>query len=144
MQLENREEVSKRKMPKIFKFKGKTEEELVELSRTELLSILDSRIRRSLSRGYSEDQKILIRKIKKRKEQNNTKPLKTQVRNLIITPDLFGAMLMVYNGKDYVVVEVNAEKLGHRIGEFTKTRRDVSHKAPGIGATKGSRAASVK
>ena len=131
-------------MVRVFKFKGKTEEELVALSRTELLALLNSRTRRSLSRGYTQPQKILIEKIKMRKEQNNTKPLKTHVRDLIITPDLFGARLMVYNGREYILVEIDAEKLGHRIGEFTRTRKDVSHKAPGIGATKGSRAASVK
>ncbi len=131
-------------MAKVFKFKGKTEEELVKLTRQEIMQLLDSRARRSLKRGYTPEQKKLIEKIKKRKEQSNPKPIKTHVRDLIITPDLFGVKLLVYNGKEFLTVELDAEKTGHRIGEFVRTRKEVSHKAPGIGATKGSKALSVK
>lgn len=133
-------------MARIFKFKGKTEEELKQLPLHEVVELLKSRERRSLKRGYTVQQKKLLAKIHDRiaNNPNNTKPIKTQVRDLIITPDIFGARLSVYNGKEYVGVEVDVEKVGHRIGEFTKTRKDVSHKAPGIGATKGSKSASVK
>ncbi len=131
-------------MVRIFKFKGKTEEELKQLNKNELLQLLGSRARRSLTRGYTPEQKKLVDKIHNAIKNNRTKPIKTHVRSLIITPDLFGARLMVYNGKEYIQLELDVEKIGHRIGEFTKTRKDVQHKAPGIGATKGSRAASVK
>lgn len=131
-------------MARVFKFKGKTAEELVQLSRNELLELFDARTRRSLKRGYTPEQKKLIEKIQKSKKLGKTKPIKTQVRDLIITPDLFGIRLLVYNGKEYISVEIDEEKIGHKIWEFTKTRKDVSHKAPGIGATKGSKAASVK
>jgi small subunit ribosomal protein S19 len=45
----------------------------------------------------------------------------------------------VHNGKEYVPVEITAEKLGHRLGEFALTRKQVKHSAPGFGATRSSK-----
>jgi len=44
----------------------------------------------------------------------------------------------VYNGKDWVVVEIKPEMIGHRLGEFALTRKRPKHSAPGFGATRSS------
>lgn len=63
---------------------------------------------------------------------------------MLIVPEMIGQMIRVYNGKEFMPVSVNEEMLGHRLGEFTMTRKSVAHSAPGIGATKSSAALSVK
>ncbi len=57
---------------------------------------------------------------------------------------MVGLTIGVYNGKDFVAVRITAEMLGHRLGEFSTTRRQVKHGAPGVGATRSSAALSVK
>ena len=51
---------------------------------------------------------------------------------------------MVYSGKDYVAVTIIPEMLGHYLGEFVRTRKEVKHSAPGVGATKSTAHISVK
>ena len=50
----------------------------------------------------------------------------------------------VYNGREFVRVQVEADMLGHRLGEFSVTRVNVKHGAAGIGATKSSMAKATK
>ena len=50
-------------MAREFKYRGKTAEELKDLSLNQLLEILPARIRRSLKRGFTPDQKKLLEKI---------------------------------------------------------------------------------
>ncbi len=58
---------------------------------------------------------------------------------MVIVPQLLGVKLGVYNGKEYVSLEVTPEMLGHRLGEFVPTCKPVKHSAPGFGATKSSK-----
>ncbi|MFQ5891960.1 MAG: ribosomal protein S19 family protein, partial [Candidatus Methanofastidiosia archaeon] len=44
----------------------------------------------------------------------------------------------IYNGKEYKIVELKPEMLGHYFGEFSLSRKKVKHSTPGIGATKSS------
>jgi small subunit ribosomal protein S19 len=63
---------------------------------------------------------------------------------LVIIPELVGRTVKIYNGKEWVMVLIEPEMLGHRLGEFALTRRMVRHSAPGIGATKSSASLSVR
>jgi len=63
---------------------------------------------------------------------------------MIVLPEMLGKLIRVYNGKEYVPVAIEPEMLGHRLGEFTQTRKKVTHSAPGIGATKSSASLSVR
>ena len=51
-------------MPKDFLYRGLTEEELRTASMDEFIRMLPSRMRRSLRRGISERQRILIEKMR--------------------------------------------------------------------------------
>ena len=71
-------------MVKIFNYKGKTDEELQNISNDELLILLNSRQRRSLKRGLSDNKKKLREEIKLAKQGKNKNPIKTHQRYLII------------------------------------------------------------
>lgn len=124
---------------KEFTYRGKTLEELKNLSLNELAVLLPARQRRSLKRGLTEQQKILLKKIKK-----NESNIETHCRDTIILPEMVGKTIKVYSGKEFLPVIIIEEMIGHCLGEFVLTRKRVAHSAPGIGATKSSGALSVK
>ena len=83
-------------------------------------------------------------KISKARAGKTKKPVKTQVRDMVVLPDMVGMMIHVHKGKVFEPISIEIEMLGHYLGEFTMTRSKVQHSAPGIGATKSSAATSVK
>lgn len=124
---------------KEFTYKGKTLEELKKMSINELAEYLPARQRRSLRRGFTEQQKILLKKIRVGK-----KNIKTHCRDMIILPEMVGLLIKVHNGKAFIPVTIQPEMIGHYLGELTLTRKKVEHSAPGIGATKSSASLSVR
>ena len=131
-------------MVRVFKYRGKTIEELKDMQLAELSELLPARARRSLKRGFTEEQKKLIKKIENFQTGRRTKVIKTHVRNIIVLPSMVGAKLLIHSGKEFQQLEVTAEMIGHYLGEFTQTRKDVKHKAPGVGATRSTKHVSVK
>lgn len=126
-------------MAKVFLFRGKKAEELKKLSLTEFADLLKSRARRSLKRGFTPAQKKLLEALKKDKRD-----YKTHCRDMIIIPEMIGKPIRVHNGKEFVMVRITEEMLGHRLGEFAATRKKVAHSSPGIGATRSSASLSVR
>ncbi|MBI1935156.1 30S ribosomal protein S19 [Candidatus Woesearchaeota archaeon] len=124
---------------KEFTFKGKTAEELKSMSLNELAQLLTARQRRSLKRGFTEQQKILLGKIR-----GNEKNIETHCRDMIILPEMIGSSIKVHQGKEFVLLAIGPEMVGHYLGEFALTRKKVAHSAPGIGATRSSASLSVK
>ena len=124
---------------KEFTYRGKSLEELKNLSMNEIGLLLPARQRRSLKRGLTDQQKVLLKKIK-----NNKNGIETHCRDMIILPEMIGKTIRVHNGKEFVPVILIDEMLGHCLGEFALTRKMVAHSAPGIGATRSSAALSVK
>ena len=53
--------------------------------------------------------------------------LKVWDRACTITPEMVGFTLGVHNGKTHVPVYVVENMVGHRLGEFSLTRKFVSH-----------------
>ncbi len=128
-------------MAKEFTYRGKTTEELSNLDVREFSKLLSSRRKRTVLRNYDKIEKFVQRC--KKKVQTNKK-IKTHNRDMVIVPSLVGMKINVYNGKEYVPVDINWEMIGHLLGEFSITVKKVAHSAPGIGATKSSAALSVK
>ena len=126
-------------MKKEFVFRGKRIEELVKLSIKEFAPLLESRKKRSLSRGLTEQQKILLAKVRKQ-----DKNIRTHCRDMIILPEMININIRVHNGKEFVMLKIMPEMIGHFLGEFVLTRKKVAHHAPGIGATRSSASMSVK
>ncbi len=123
---------------KEFTYRGKSLAELKAMSIQEFMVLIPSNERRKLKRGYTEEEKNVMQQIKAGK--NN---IETHCRDLIIVPSMVGLTIKVHSGKEFVPVMITEELLGHRLGEFSLTRRTVRHGAAGIGATRGSASQSV-
>ena len=126
---------------KEFTYRGKTIEDLNKLSIREFANLLPSRERRTLLRNSDVVEKFILRC---EKYSSKNKKIKTHNRNIIIVPKLIGLVVGVYNGRNFEDVRINVEMIGHRIGEFSLTRKPVRHGAAGIGATRSSASRSVK
>jgi small subunit ribosomal protein S19 len=107
----------------------------------EFITLLPSRQRRSLQRGLSPEQRILLEKIRKAKEtkkRGERITIRTHARDMIILPEMVGVTIHVHNGKEFVPVEISEEMIGHYLGEFVITNKPVKHGTPGIGASRSS------
>ena len=131
-------------MVKQFAYHGKTLEELKEMDVKEFAKLTNSRIRRSLLRGFTEPQKALLKKIDLVIEGKRKKPIKTHCRDIVIIPKMLGLTISVYSGKEFIPFTIQTEMLGMKLGEFVGTRKSVAHSSPGVGATKSSGAVSAK
>ena len=129
-------------MAKKFTFRGKTLEELQKLSIKDFAKLLNSRQRRSLTRGLTVKQKKLLKTIRAAKGKDVI--IRTHVRDMIILPEMIGIKMGIHNGKEYVTVTIDESKLGHYLGEFSMTRGKVKHSAPGLGATRSSKFVPLK
>jgi len=126
-------------MAKEFKWQGMTEEQIKQLELKDFIKMVPARQRRSLKRGFTEQQKILLNNIKQGKQN-----IKTHCRNIVILPQMLGLMLKVYNGKEFFPLQITADMIGHYLGEFSLTRKNVTHSAAGVGATRSSKAVSAR
>jgi len=121
---------------KEFRFRGLTLDELQKLTIEELLPLLTSRARRSLTRGLTEKQDKLLKDIQK-SEKGDT--IRTHLRDMIILPGFVGHKIDIHNGKEFQRVEIQPNMIGHYLGEFALTRSKVKHTGPGVGATRSSK-----
>ena len=81
---------------------------------------------RSLKKGPFVDQKLLL-KIDKMNESGQKRPIKTWSRRSMVTPDFVGHTFLVHNGRDHISVYVTENMVGHKLGEFSPTRKFTSH-----------------
>jgi len=122
-----------------FRYRGKTLEELLNMSMDEFIKLLPARQRRSLRRGFTEEQKRILEKVRKIVRTGKyDEVIKTHVRDMIILPEMVGLKFAVYSGKEFVEFQVVPEMIGHYLGEFSITTKKVEHGEPGLKATKSS------
>ena len=134
-------------MPKEETYRGKTLEELQNMPLEEFMNLLPSRQRRRLARGFTEQQRILLQKIRKAKQlmaKGKKVTIRTHVRDMIIIPEMIGVTIEVHNGKIYIPVTITPLHLGHYLGEFAVTNKRVVHGNPGVGATRSSQYVPLK
>lgn len=80
---------------------------------------------RSLYKGpYVEER--LLKKIAGKKPVE-TGVIKTWYRRSQISPEMVGFIFGVYNGKQHIEVLVSEEMVGHRLGEFSPTKKFIRH-----------------
>ena len=58
---------------------------------------------------------------------NNKEVVKTWSRGSEIAPEMIGFTVGVHNGKVFIPVYIKEEMVGHRLGEFSPTRKFVKH-----------------
>lgn len=80
---------------------------------------------RSQKKGPFTDPKLLI-KLSRLKVGDKT-TIKTWSRASVITPGMVGFTFGVHNGKNHISVQVVENMVGHRLGEFSPTRKFVRH-----------------
>jgi len=80
---------------------------------------------RSLKKGPYINEKLL-KKISQLRTGDST-VIKTWDRASTITPEMVGFKIGVYNGKEHIVVDVIENMVGHKLGEFSPTRKFVTH-----------------
>ena len=129
-------------MAKKFLYRGKTQEELENMTLEEFSKLLTSRERRVLKRGFTQPEKKLLEDIRQNKSKE--KMIKTHVRDMIILPEMIGVRIGIYNGKEFKMIVIDPAMIGHRLGEFSQTRARVKHSAPGLGATRSSKFVPLK
>lgn len=72
------------------------------------------------------------------------KQVNTRLRTCIIEPAMIGCNVGVYNGFNYVPVEIKHEMTGHLLAEFALSYKPTKHGKPGIGATHSSKFTTLK
>jgi len=128
-------------MPKKFAYRGFTLDQLQSMSMDEFIDLLPSRQRRSLHRGLTPEQRMLLEKMRNAKEtirKGSSMAVRTHIRDMIILPEMVGLTIRVHNGKEFVSVEIKPEMIGYYLGEFAITNKPVKHGTPGIGASRSS------
>lgn len=80
---------------------------------------------RSIKKGLYVDERIL-------KKISGKNPLETSIikvwnRACVISPEMLGFKFGVYNGKTHIEVLVVEDMVGHRLGEFSPTKKFTKH-----------------
>merc|ERR1712064_165800 len=109
-------ELKKRRTSRKFTYRGVDLDQLLDMNNEQLMELFPCRIRRKFSK-------------KKKEAPVNEKPdvVKTQLRDMVIVPEMTGSIVGVHNGKTYTQVEIKPEMIGHYLGEFSITYKPVKH-----------------
>ncbi|KAG9815953.1 hypothetical protein KCU68_g19015, partial [Aureobasidium melanogenum] len=78
--------------------------------------------------GTSSDDKIHSLPIVRPKPGERAPPIKTQARGATILPNFVGLIFQVHNGKIYNDVRITEDMVGHKLGEFSATRKRFTYK----------------
>ena len=122
-----------------FTYRGHRIEDLQKMGAVELIPVMPSRVRRKIKRGLTKSEENFLMQVRKGKGS-----VKTHLRDMVIMPEMIGRTFEVYNGKEFLKVEVQPEAVFHYLGEFALTRRKVTHGSAGIGATRSSKYVPLK
>ncbi len=82
---------------------------------------------RSSKKGPYIDERLLAKVNKARSAGAEKKVIKTWSRSATITPEMVGVTFGVHNGKNHIDVFVVENMVGHKLGEFSPTKKFVRH-----------------
>ncbi len=122
-----------------FTYHGFKVDELKAMNLEALVPHMPSRARRKVLRGWTSGEEKFLVDLRKHESK-----IRTHVRDMIILPEMIGREIEIYNGKEFVKVEIQPEAVFHYLGEFALTRRRVTHGSAGIGATRSSKFVPLK
>lgn len=109
---------------------------------------------RSIKKGPYVDEKLLKKVEGKKPGEGGA--IKTWARGSQISPEMVGFTFGVHNGKTFIDVFVTEDMVGHRLGEFSPTKKfhrhggkmqkeiDIAKKEAEIAAAKAAKASSDK
>jgi small subunit ribosomal protein S19 len=119
-----------------FTLRGLTLPNLQALDLPQLSKVLGARARRSIQRGFTDEQKRFFERLA---TTEPGKVVRTHTRDALILPSHVGRRVAIHTGKEFKEIEVRPEMIGHYYGEFALTRRFEKHSGPGVGATRSSK-----
>jgi small subunit ribosomal protein S19 len=128
-------------MARKFVYRGKSLEDLSNLTLDELMPFFTSRTRRTLQRAAVNYKKLLtkVRNARKKKLDGKDVTIKTHVREAIVLPEWVGMKFGIHNGKEFKIIIIAPEMIGGRLGDYAHSTGRVLHSGPGVGATRGSK-----
>lgn len=78
---------------------------------------------RSLKKGPYINERLL----KKIENSDKKTIVKTWDRGAVIVPEMVGYTIGVHNGKEHISVRIGEDMVGHKLGEFSLTRKFRRH-----------------
>ena len=69
----------------------------------------------------------LLKKVQNLNESGKKEVIKTWSRRSTIYPDFIGHTFAVHNGREFIPVYVTEDMVGHKLGEFSLTRKFCGH-----------------
>jgi len=79
---------------------------------------------RSTKKGPYVDPRVLKKVLARKPEEGS---IKTWSRASEISPEMVGYSFAVHNGKDFIEFKVSEEMVGHRLGEFSPSKKFIRH-----------------
>lgn len=138
----------KKRTFRTFTYRGVELDKLLDMKSEELVQMFNARQRRKFHRGQRRSVTHLLKRLRaaKANTEYGEKPamVKTHLRDTTIVPEMIGSTVGVYNGKNFISVEIKPEMVGHYLGEFSITYRPVAHGRPGVGASAASKFTPLK
>jgi small subunit ribosomal protein S19 len=126
---------------KEFLYRGKSLSELQQMPLDQVLPLLPSRTRRLYTRGVKVEEKRFMEKVEAAKPGE---VVRTHYRHMGILPRFVGKIVAIHNGKEFLLVTIQPEMIGHRLGEFAITTKACIHSGVGVGATRSSKHVPLK
>ena len=125
------EDQKKKRTFRKYSYRGIDLDKLLDMSNQDLMELFRARARRKFSRGIKRAPITLLKKLRKAKRETayGEKPeaIKTHLRNMIIVPEMIGSVVAVYNGKQFINVEIKPDMIGHYLAEFSITYKPIRH-----------------
>ena len=125
-----------------FTYRGVELEKLLDMPTADVVKMFNARQRRKFARGIKRGPMTLIKKLTKAKKEcaygEKPVPVRTHLRDTVILPEMIGSIVGVYNGKQFINVEIKPDLVGFYLGEFAITYSPVKHGRAGalMGASK--------
>merc|ERR1712194_261654 len=125
------DEQPKKRTFRKYSYRGIDLDKLLDMSNQDLMELFRARQRRKFSRGIKRAPITLLKKLRKAKRETayGEKPeaIKTHLRNMVIVPEMIGSVVGVYNGKQFISVEIKPDMIGHYLAEFSITYKPIRH-----------------
>ncbi len=80
---------------------------------------------RSIKKGPHVDERLLEKVAKLKAGAKIT--INTWARGSSVSPEMVGITIHVHNGKSFTPVLISEEMVGHKLGEFSPTRKFLRH-----------------
>ncbi|PHJ18888.1 gmc oxidoreductase [Cystoisospora suis] len=102
----------KRRTFRTFTYRGIELDKLLDMKMENLLELFRARQRRKFQRGIKRKATTLMKKLRISKKNcpvgEKPEPVKTHLRDLVVVPEMIGSVVGVYNGKQFINVEIKA------------------------------------